>query len=221
VLVLCATLVAAGALTHRPALTLAAIGVLACAWLPEVWRAQRLGPWMAWVGVVALVVLSVAFGRAALVLSAVPVACLMAVAWLFARTLAPGREPLVTRCVRVIEGEARVALPGVAGYTRGVTVFWAGLLAALAGVSLAVALLARPGGWLAALGVATPWALPGSVLGWYPEAGCWGVVVLAFAGEYVFRRWYLRGVPQLNVLRFVLEMARRWPALVRDGAAHA
>lgn len=209
-------LAVAGALIHRPGLTLAAAVMLAGAWLPAVWRARRVVAWLAWLVVVGLWVVPAALGQATLALLAVPVVCLAAAAWLFARTLAPGAEPLVTRCVRVIEGDARVALPGVARYTRGVTMFWAGLLGAMAAASLLLALCARPGGWLDALGLAPPALLPGSVRAWYPEAGCWAVLVAAFLGEYLFRRWYLRGVPQLNVLRFVFEMAKRWPALVRD-----
>lgn len=211
----CGGLALAGALLRAPTLTLIAVGVLLCAWLPAVWRARRAGAWLAWLAVAALLLVPAALGRPTLALLALPVVCLAAAATLFARTLAPGREALITRCVRLIEGDARVALPGVAAYTRGVTVFWAWLLGAMALVSLLLALLARPGGWLDAFGVAAPVALPGSLLAWFPEAGCWGVLVAAFAGEYLFRRWYLRGVPQLNVARFVFEMARHWPALVR------
>lgn len=218
---LCGALVLAGAVARWPMLTLAAAGVLVCAWLPDVWRARRAGVWLVWLGVVALGVVPAASGRPTLALLALPVVCLSAAAWLFARTLMAGSEPLITRCVRVIEGDARIALPRVAGYTRGVTVFWAALLGSMAVVSLLLALCARPGGWLDAFGVVTPWTLPGPLLAWSSEAGCWGVLVAAFAGEYAFRRWYLRGVPQLNVVRFVVEMIRHWPTLVRGGAERA
>ncbi|HEU0276788.1 MAG TPA: xanthomonadin biosynthesis protein [Rhodanobacteraceae bacterium] len=217
----CGGLALAGALVRVPALTLIAAGGLLCAWLPALWRARRIGAWLAWLVVATLLLVPAALGRPALALAALPVVCLAAVASVFARTLASGREALITRCVRLIEGDARVALPGVAAYTRGVTVFWAWLLGAMALVSLLLALLARPGGWLDAFGVAAPVALPGSLLAWFPEVGCWGVLVAAFAGEYLFRRWYLRGVPQLNVARFVVEMARHWPALVRGGGGSA
>src|SRR6185437_10590597 len=139
---------------------------------------------------------------------------LTAIAWVFARTLKRSREPLVTRFVRVIEGEDRVNLPGVRGYTRGVTLFWACLLGAMAMLSLALALCAVPGGWLATFGVAAPFALPGSLLAWYPEAGCWIVLLAAFAGEYAFRRWYMRHIPHPSARRFVTQIVQRWPALV-------
>ncbi len=217
----CGGLALAGAIARQPLLTLAAVAILACAWLPDVWRARRVAAWLAWLVVAALIAVPVAVGRPSLALAVLPVVCLAAAAWLFARTLPAGNEPLVTRCVRVIEGEARAALPRVAGYTRGVTVFWTWLLGGMAVVSLLFALCAYPGGWLDAFGVVPVVALPGSALAWYPEAGCWSVLVAAFAGEYAFRRWYLRGVPQLNVVRFVVEMARHWPALVRGTAGPA
>src|SRR6185312_2195434 len=160
VLLACGVLALAGGLSHRHELSLAAAALL----------------------VPALT------GHPELALMSLPIVFLTAIAWVFARTLKRSREPLVTRFVRVIEGEDRVNLPGVRGYTRGVTLFWACLLGAMAMLSLALALCAVPGGWLATFGVAAPFALPGSLLAWYPEAGCWIVLLAAFAGEYAFRR---------------------------------
>jgi hypothetical protein len=91
----------------------------------------------------------------------------------------------------------------------------------MACLSLALALLAQPGGWLQTFGVAPRIHLPGAWLAWYPEVGCWIVLALAFVGEYAFRRWYLRGVTQMSAGRFVLQLVRRWPALVRGEDASA
>lgn len=214
-LLACGVLALAGGLLHRHALSLAAAALLLLAWLPSVWRRRSAAAWSVWVLLAALLLVPALMGHPELALMALPVVFLAAVGWLFARTLKRGAEPLITRFVRVIEGEARVGLPGVRDYTRGVTLFWACLLAGMALLSLLIALLAVPGGWLATFGVASPFALPGSLLAWYPEAGCWIVLLAAFAGEYVFRRWHMRHIPHPPVRRFVAQIVQRWPALVR------
>ena len=216
-LLACALLALAGGFTHRPALNIAAALLLLLAWLPRVWRRRSALALCAWLALAALLLVPALMGYAELALMALPVVFLSAVAWVFARTLRPGAEPLVARFIRVIEGEARLALPGVRGYARGVTLFWACVLAAMACLSLLVALFAWPGGWLASWGVALPVYLPGSMLAWYPEAGCWLLLLAAFAGEYLFRRWHLRHIPHPSVKRFATQIIQRWPMLMRGG----
>ncbi|TAN04971.1 MAG: xanthomonadin biosynthesis protein [Rhodanobacteraceae bacterium] len=220
-LLACAGLGVAGGLTQRPWLSVAAALLLLLAWLPRVWRQRSRRAGAGWLALAALLLVPAALGHAVLALMALPVVFLALAGWLFARTLRRGREPLVTRFARVLEGEAQLQQPRVRRYTRGVTVFWAWLLGAMAGLSLAIALLAQPGGWLAAFGMAPAVQLPGSLLVWYPEFGCWAVLALAFSGEYAFRRWYLRGVAQMSAGRFAVRLVRRWPALLRgeDGLA--
>lgn len=214
-LLACAGLALAGGLTGHHLLSVAAALLLLLAWLPRVWRQRSMGALAGWSGLAALLLVPAAMGHAELALMALPVVFLALAGHLFARTLRRGREPLVTRFARVIEGEIHLNQPGVRGYTRGVTVFWACLLGAMACWSLALALLARPGGWLQTFGVEASIHLPGAWLVWYPEVGCWAVLVLAFVGEYGFRRWYLRGIAHASVGRFVLRLAQQWPALVR------
>ena len=216
-LLACAVLALAGGITHHHGLSLAAALLLLAAWLPQVLRRHSVAALAAWLALVALLLVPAVFGHAQLALMALPVVFMAAIAWVFGRTLARGREPLVTHFVRVIEGDARLALPGVRAYTRSVTVFWAVLLGAMSLLSLLIALLAVPGGWLATFGIAPPMRLPGSLLAWYPEAGCWVLLVAAFVGEYLFRRWHLRGIPHPSLKRFVTQVARRWPRLVREG----
>jgi len=215
VLVACAVLALAGGLLHRGFLSLLSALLLLLAWLPVVWRRHSLAALSVWVGLAALLLVPALLGHAELALMALPVVFLGAASWLFARTLRRGEEPLVSRFVRMIEGDARLALPGVRSYTRGVTWYWALLLAALALVSLLVALCAEPGGWLAVLGAPLPFALHGSLLAWYPEAGCWALLVAGFVGEYLVRRWRLRAIPHPGVRRFVTQIVRRWPMLLR------
>ncbi|HEX5960031.1 MAG TPA: xanthomonadin biosynthesis protein [Rhodanobacteraceae bacterium] len=220
-LLACAVLALAGGLTHLHVLSLAAALLLLLAWLPQVWRRHDAGAIGAWLVLAAMLLVPAVVGHPELALMALPVVFLAVAAWLFARTLRRGTEPLIARFIRLVEGDARLALPGVRAYARGVTIFWACLLAAMACLSLVIALLAQPGGWLASLGVVIPARLPGSLLVWYPEVGCWAVLVSAFAGEYLFRRWHLRHIPHPSVRRFVTQIVRRWPLLVRGGDGQA
>jgi len=66
-----------------------------------------------------------------------------AFAWTFARTLRPGQEPLIARYIRF---DPRRNLAECAGYARGLTAFWAAVLAlAAAGTAAALALGRDPG----------------------------------------------------------------------------
>ena len=218
-LLACALLALAGGLLHRPYLSLASALLLLVAWLPSVWRRHSAAALLVWMGLAALLLVPALFGHAELALMALPVVFLSAASWLFARTLRRAEEPLIVRFIRTIEGNARLELPGVRTYARGVTVYWAALLAALALLSLLIALCAQPGGWLAMLSVPTPFAVRGSLLAWYPEAGCWILLVAGFVGEYLFRRWRLRAIPHPGVRSFVIQIVRRWPTLLRGGDA--
>lgn len=88
--------------------------------------------------------------------------------WFFGRTLAPGREPLVTAIARFVHG---TLTPEIERYTRGVTVAWCAFFAGMAAVSIA----------LAALAPLAVWSLFANLLA-YP------LVALMFAGEYAVRR---------------------------------
>ncbi|HET7561272.1 MAG TPA: xanthomonadin biosynthesis protein [Rhodanobacteraceae bacterium] len=215
-LLACGALALAGGLSHRHALSIAAALLLLLAWLPAILKRRSVGALLGWAALAALLLVPALLGHAQLALMALPVLFLAGVCWVFGSTLRRGREPLISRCVRVIEGQERLDLPGVRAYTRGVTLFWAWLLGAMALLSLTIALLAEPGGWLLTLGVHAPFGLPGSLLAWYPEVGCWAVLVAAFVGEYLFRRWHLRRLPHPPAHQFVIQMIKRWPALLRD-----
>jgi len=74
-----------------------------------------------------------------------PILIYVFVCWVFARTLAPGGEPLVTRIARLArDGELPEPL---VGYTRRVTWLWAIAPALMAAVSLALAWFAEPATW--------------------------------------------------------------------------
>jgi len=112
-----------------------------------------------------------------------PLAINLLLVWFFGRTLAPGREPLVTAIARFARGRLD---PEVERYTRHVTWAWCGFFAANAAVSAALAALAPLEAWsLFANVLATP------------------LFVLMFAGEYAYRRRRfpaLEHVPPLRLL---------------------
>jgi uncharacterized membrane protein len=77
----------------------------------------------------------------------------LALAFFFGRTLAGGREPLITRFARMIHGELP---PEVVRYTRQVTLAWTILFLTLFALSCTLYL----GGWLAAWSVLANIASP-------------------------------------------------------------
>jgi len=214
-----AVLALLGGVLHRPELGFAAIVLLLIAVGLPLLRRRSVPGIAAWLVFAILMTAAALSGHLQLAFSALPILILIAVAALFARTLRSGREPLIARCIRVIEGEQRLALPGVARYARGVTIYWACVLAAQAAVLIVLLICAVPGGLLDAFGVNAPVAIPRSALAWYPEAGCWAVFAIAFALEYGFRRWRLRHLPHPSLRGFLTRLVQRWPQLVRDEVA--
>jgi uncharacterized membrane protein len=104
----------------------------------------------------------------------------LALAWMFGRTLAAGREPLVTQFARRVHGTPE---PRIARYTRRVTVAWTAFFIGIALVSTALFALASIVTWST---FANYLALP--------------LVAVMFIGEYACRRIALPGVQQSGIL---------------------
>lgn len=110
---------------------------------------------------------------------ALPLAVNLALCWLFGRTLAAGREPMIARFARLERG---AELPAdLARYARALTAAWTGFFFAMAAVSLSLAL------W-------------GSVLAWslFTNVINYALVALFFVGEYVVRRIRFRHYRHLS-----------------------
>jgi len=100
---------------------------------------------------------------------ALPLGVNLALCWLFGRTLAAGREPMIARFARLERGGD---LPGdLARYARTLTLVWTVFFATMAATSLA----------LAAWGPLAAWSLFTNVVNY-------ALVALFFVGEYVVRR---------------------------------
>jgi anaerobic C4-dicarboxylate transporter len=142
-----------------------------------------------------------------------PVIINLALCVLFARTLKPGSEPLIARLIAVIESPARVALPRVAGYARALTWVWAIVLGAQALLLTALIVCAVPGGLLARLRIASPFAIAADDWRWFLIFGSYATVLALLVLEYAFRRWYLRHIAHVSLPVFMSRLVRRWPAL--------
>jgi len=124
-----------------------------------------------------------------------PVCVNLGLAWVFGHTLAPGREPLITRFARLESPQPDAA---VLTYTRRLTWVWVVFFLAMAAVSAA----------LAASGAREAWV-------WFTAVGNYLCVAALFAVEYFYRR---RRFPhnaavsprqQIQMLRAALRNPRR------------
>jgi uncharacterized membrane protein len=145
------------------------------------------------------------FGNA--LLDATPALVAALVGWMFARTLLPGRRPLIARAVVAMDGADLLRDAAVARYTRSLTLTWALYQGALALLALLLALR----GWY----WPDRWpALPGPRL--------FGVVLLPLAvallilGEFVLRPRLLPQAPARSLVAFLRALVRAWPALLAE-----
>jgi len=98
-----------------------------------------------------------------------PVGVNLGLAWFFGRTLAPGREALITRFARLEHGQPD---PRLLAYTHRLTWVWTVFFLVMAMVSVA----------LAASGVREAWV-------WFTAVGNYLCVAALFAIEHAYRRW--------------------------------
>ncbi|KRE94504.1 xanthomonadin biosynthesis protein [Frateuria sp. Soil773] len=209
----------AGAWTHRQGWSLAALMLLLTVLMWPALRARQALAWLLWVGLAGGMVWLASHGLAAQVLDTVPVLVSALLSWLFGRSLRAGRQPLIARIIEAVEGESRLAQPGIARYARQLTWFWTMLLAAQAVLLGVLQALAVPGGLFARLGRAPPLALPAGWAMGYVHLGGYALLVAAFLAEYLFRRWHLRHLEHMRLHDLVMRLALRWPQLVRGGRA--
>ena len=165
---------------------------------------------------IALVVAALAYaGRGEIALDLLPVIVNAAVCVLFAHTLANGRTPLIARVIAVLEAPERLAQPRVAAYARELTRSWALLLGAQALLLALLIACAVPNGLLASFGIAPPVAVTGDAWRAYLHFGSYAVVLVFFAIEYAWRRWYLRHIEHMPAPQFAKGLVQHWPALAR------
>lgn len=206
----------AGMFTHRVIFPLLTLLVLITVTAMPGLLARSRRAWLGWALAVAALGAVAWWGLADLLLQCVPLAISLWLAWVFGSTLRAGREPLVARVIRVLEGLPRLKQPGVEPYARQVTVFWTVLLLLQSLLAAALLLMAPENGLLARLGAPVALPMSGFWISAYLHVGGYLVIVLGFALEYGWRRWRLRHLEHTSLRQTGLQMLHRWPELMRD-----
>ena len=165
---------------------LAALGVALIVWALASGRLGATGALLAAMPVFAVSLWS-ARAFPLLLLYAPPVVINLALCALFAGTLLPGRDPLVTGFARMERGGQLPA--DLARYTRSLTAMWAGFFALMAAISAG----------LAATGPLTAWSLFTNFLNYL-------LVVLLFVIEYSYRRVRYRHHAHLSPWQMICRM---------------
>lgn len=132
-----------------------------------------------------------------------PVLFLAGASWVFARTLARQREPLISRVILAVDTQGQGQLsPELQAYGLGLTRTWAWLLGLLAVFNLVLALIAVPAGVLASAGIAAPITITEVQWAWLANWVNYGLVGLLMVGEFQYRKRRFPGRYR-NVMEFV------------------
>ncbi|WP_242112060.1 ketosynthase [Luteimonas aquatica] len=195
------------------------VAALVALWLMLLLQPLAKGRMRAW-GLLVLLLLGTAWlARAGLTevpLLLVPVAFVAMISAWFARSLRPGRVPLITRIVAALDGTTPPQLaPALGDYARGLTRAWAWALAALAAFNLLLALIAVPDGLVARLGGHPPLAISAAQWSWLANIGTYGVLGGFFAIEYQVRKRRFPGRYH-SFADFLRRMAGLGPAFWKD-----
>ncbi len=151
--------------------------------------ARRTKQWLLLLLAVPALVLLSRSAFALMPLLLMPAALIAVAASGFARTLRPGRTPLIASIVEVLEGDDAANLPDrLRRYTRGLTLAWALMLGSLALVNLTLALCAVPGGVLASFGIVPPLAVTNTQWSWFANGFNYGILGVFFVAEFAYRR---------------------------------
>lgn len=201
---------------HDSLLAAIAIGVLvALVLLAPLWQG-RIAAWLGLLagGIGAAWLMHTPYVHVPLLL--VPFAFIALVAWWFARSLKPGRVPLISKIVAALEKTSAPELtPELQGYTRALTAAWAMLLAVIGVSNLSLAMIATPAGLLAQLGVPSPVTVTQAQWSWFANFMDYGIMGGFMLAEYLYRKRRFPGRYK-NFADFARRMAGLGPAFWRD-----
>ena len=202
---------------HSPLLAALALGDLVLLLLVDGLLRRRATAWLALALAVAVLVPLARSAYALLPLLLVPPLFTAIVALWFARSLRPGRVPLITRVVAALYRQTLDELsPRHHRYARNLTLAWSLLLAAMTLLNLALALIAVPDGVLARLGIAAPMTVTGEQWSLIANLANYGVLGGFALIEYQVRKFVFPVRPYRNVVDFARQMAALGPAFWRD-----
>lgn len=142
-----------------------------------------------------------------------PVVIPAAIAWVFGRTLLPGRTPLIERVARGFHSP-EIPPPELIAYARGVTWAWTLLLAFMALANAALTLNLSPGGMLEMAGLAPAWPVPRAAFVWFSNTGTYLLIGGMFVVEFTVRVWRFPEYRFRNPLHFLREARVRMPSIV-------
>ncbi len=145
----------------------------------------------AWLTVTALaagLALVIAKGGGVYALFLPPVLIPLALLLVFAKTLKPGVEPMITRIARAMRGSLT---PELEHYTRAVTWAWVAMFSGLTVSAIVLALWATPEAWSL-----------GTNLLHYLALGAF------FAIEYAYRRWRFRNLAHEGFLTYLRRLVK-------------
>ena len=206
------------ALTGRPALIAASLGLLIVLVLMPALRNGGVLAWMILAAAVYGVYVAVASGQAVSLLMLPPVLLNGFMAWLFGRTLQGGQMPLIERAARAMRGPGAVLAHEVVAYARGVTQAWTALFVVLAVVNLGLAALARPGGLLLAAGFEPGVSVPLGAWSLFANVLSYLFIGALFAIEFIVRGRRFPHQPYSGVVDFTRRLAAQGH-LFRPGAS--
>lgn len=202
---------------HSPMMAALALGDLALLVLIEPLLRRRLAAWLTLAATV-LVLIALAHSRFALTpLLLVPALFTAMVSGWFARSLRPGREPLIAKVVSALYAQSGMPLsPRHHSYTRHLTLAWALLLALMTLVNLTLALIAVPDGVLAQFGIDAPVTVTNAQWSLIANVANYGVMGGFMLIEFQLRKWVFPVRPYRNAFDFARRMAALGPAFWRD-----
>jgi uncharacterized membrane protein len=202
---------------HSPTLAALALGDLALLVLIEPLLRRRLAAWLVLAATV-LALIALARSRFALTpLLLVPSVFTAMIGGWFARSLRPGRAPLIAKVVGALYAQAGMPLtPQHHRYTRQLTMAWALLLALMTLLNLTLALIAVPDGMLARFGLVAPVTVTNAQWSWIANIANYGVMGGFMLVEFQWRKRVFPVRPYRNAVDFARRMAALGPAFWRD-----
>ena len=192
---------------HSPMLAALALADLVLLALIEPLLRRRLSAWLALAATV-LVLIALARSRFALLpLLLVPPLFTAMIGWWFARSLRPGRQPLIGKVVAALYAQRGMPLSlRHHTYTRRLTLAWAVLLA----------LIAVPDGVLAQLRIDAPLTVSNAQWSFIANVANYGVMGGFMLAEFQLRKRVFPVRPYRNAFDFARQMAALGPAFWRD-----